>query len=303
MKLNRILILGLGILGSLPLRAEDAVIVDVKGADALATINGETIPVDLYRQFYSERGRAQRGASDSGWQETAFERFVDVIVTAQDAERQGLDEQPDNAMALELQRMKLMSRMALQHAALSSEPSEEELQAAYDERYANAASGSEYKARHILVPDEEAAKALIVKLDEGADFAELATEHSKGPTARKGGDLDWFAADRMVKPFSEAVAQLEVGAYTKEPVQTQFGWHVILLEDKRESAPPSLEDVKGRLTLILQRQKLKDYLAGLREGAEVELNEEVVSALSGGEEPAEEEAEASDAEAGSEESK
>lgn len=155
------------------------------------------------------------------------------------------------------------------------EPTEDELKKAYEEVKENA-SQTEYKARHILVKDEEEAKNMIEKLDGGADFGDLAREHSLGPTGKNGGELEWFDANQMVAPFSEAVAAMEKGTYTKTPVQTQFGWHVIELQDSRKAEPPSFEDAKQQLTALLKRQKLSATLAEMRDGAMVELNEEVV---------------------------
>ena len=145
----------------------------------------------------------------------------------------------------------------------------------YDEQFGNY-TGTEYKASHILVKTEEEASALITELAEGADFAELAKEHSTGPTGPKGGDLGWFDADQMVPAFSEAVKGMEKGAYSKEPVNTQFGWHVILLQDTREAEPPTFEEVKPQLATQLQQQAVARYVAELRQNAKVELNEKFI---------------------------
>jgi peptidyl-prolyl cis-trans isomerase C len=128
------------------------------------------------------------------------------------------------------------------------------------------------------VDEQEKAEALIEQLDDaGVDgFAELAKENSLGPTADKGGDLGWFDPRQMVKPFADALTGLEPGSYTKQPVQTQFGWHVILLEETRTAEPPSLEDARANLEAAIRRQKTADALAELRQQAKVDLNEDVV---------------------------
>ncbi|HEY8097681.1 MAG TPA: peptidylprolyl isomerase, partial [Methylobacter sp.] len=132
--------------------------------------------------------------------------------------------------------------------------------------------GTEYKASHILVKTEEEAKKLIAELDKGADFAKLANKHSlDAKESQNGGDLGWFSAGQMVAPFSEAVAALEKGKYTKEPVKTQFGYHVILKEDSRALTPPPLEAVKEQLTPFLQRKKVQGMIEGLRKQAKVEI--------------------------------
>jgi peptidyl-prolyl cis-trans isomerase C len=132
----------------------------------------------------------------------------------------------------------------------------------------------EYKASHILVETEEKAGEIIEKLNEGADFGELAKEHSKDTSATQGGDLGWFTPEVMVEPFSQAVTQLKEGEYTRQPVQTQFGWHVIRLEEVREATPPSIEEVRPQIVQRLQSQMISDYLEKLREQAEVEIRVE-----------------------------
>ena len=127
----------------------------------------------------------------------------------------------------------------------------------------------EYKARHILLANEADAQAVVTALDEGADFAELAKEKSTGPSGPQGGDLGWFSPDNMVPPFAEAVQSMSKGSYSETPVQTQFGWHVILLEDERELEAESYESMEGKLKEQARRQVLNAYVTELRQGAEV----------------------------------
>ena len=144
---------------------------------------------------------------------------------------------------------------------------------------------AEIKARHILLESREDAEAVIAELDGGADFASLAKERSTGPSAPQGGDLGYFGDGQMVAPFSEAAFALEPGQYTKEPVETQYGWHVILVEDSRESTPPSLEEVRDELNDRIARRKVESVLAELRGDATIE------KTAAGGVEPAAEGAE------------
>ena len=129
----------------------------------------------------------------------------------------------------------------------------------------------ELSARHILVETEEAAREVIALLDGGADFVELAKERSTGPSGPNGGDLGYFTADQMVPEFSQAAAALEPGGYTSEPTKTQFGWHVIKLEDRRTGAPAPLEEIEDQLREGLARETLEVVLKGLRDGAEIEI--------------------------------
>ena len=254
---------------------EPAAEVDPPADTKIATINGQSFSLGLFRMFYAERRRQLQAENTPAFQNQVFNEFVTVVVTAQNAESKGLDKDTGVQDALKLQRLQLLSSLALQNAAASLTPSEEDLQKAYEVRYGSE-KRKEYKARHILVKTQEEARDLIAKLDGGGDFAELAKEKSLGPTGKTGGDLGWFDAKQMVQPFSDAVENLEPGKYSQTPVQTQFGWHVILLEETREADPPALDTVKPELTGAVQRQALTDFVSALREKAELELNSDLI---------------------------
>jgi peptidyl-prolyl cis-trans isomerase C len=141
---------------------------------------------------------------------------------------------------------------------------EEEILAEYSEQI-KLAPPQQFKARHILVTTQSEALDLVKQLDGGANFEELAKEKSTGPSGPNGGDLGWFAPDQMVAEFSNAVALLEDGNYTSTPVQTQFGWHVILREDSRENQPPTFESVRDVINQQVQQKKFQAHLVELRE--------------------------------------
>jgi peptidyl-prolyl cis-trans isomerase C len=147
------------------------------------------------------------------------------------------------------------------------------VRARYDKEVAATAPENEVRARHILLETEEEAKAVIAELDGGADFEALAKEKSTGPTGPNGGDLGYFTRGRMVPEFEEAAYALDVGGYTKQPVQTQFGWHVIKLEDKRQVQPPAFADVEGQIPFRLHARALFRTPQQLREEAEVEISD------------------------------
>jgi len=146
--------------------------------------------------------------------------------------------------------------------------SETEVKAEYDAQVAN--MPKEYKARHILVEKKETAESIIRELQAGGDFAKLAASESKDASGKNGGDLGWFSLQTMVKPFADAVAALEKGKTTEQPVQTEFGWHVIQLEDVRSGEAPKFEDVKPQVEMFAQRKKLQAYLDELRKTAQVQ---------------------------------
>ena len=241
----------------------------------------------MFRLFYLERLQQTQSPDSPEAQQQSFNEFVNLVVTAQQAPALKLTDRHDVQLGLELQKLKLYSSVALQAMAMDIQPTEEELKKAYDEAVKEVKQ-DQYKARHILVKEEAEAKKLIAELDKKADFTELAKKHSIGPAGKNGGDLDWFTAGQMVKPFSDAAAALEKGSYTKTPVQTQFGWHVILLEDKRVAEPPSFEDAKPQLIAAIQRNKLGEQIIELRKTTKLELNEDVIKLK---EDPAKAEAE------------
>lgn len=154
---------------------------------------------------------------------------------------------------------------------------EAEVQEVYDLTYANAEPQQEYNASHILVETEEKAQELIAELEGGADFAELAQEHSTGPSAPNGGQLGWFGKGTMVPEFQNAVEDMAAGAVS-EPVQTQFGWHVIKLNETRDTEPPSLDEVRADIVGQLNQEAIEALLASLRADADVEMLTEDIPA-------------------------
>jgi len=182
-----------------------------------------------------------------------------------------LDKTPDITVHLEEARQALLTQADVQNFIKSNPVTDAEIKAEYDSKVGGS-NATEYKARHILVKTEDEAKKIIAELDKGGDFATLANKNSlDAKESKNGGDLGWFVASQMVEPFSKAVIALEKGKYTKAPVQTQFGWHVILREDSRAQTPPPLEAVKEQLTPFLQRQKVQNYIETLRKQAKVEI--------------------------------
>jgi peptidyl-prolyl cis-trans isomerase C len=143
---------------------------------------------------------------------------------------------------------------------------ETELQQAYAESSEQLAD-TQYRARHILVETEAEAAEIIQQLNDGADFQELARTRSTGPSGPNGGDLGGFTADRMVPPFATAVREMEVGTHSTVPVQTRFGWHVLLLEEKSDARAPDLDAVRGDITNLVEQRKVQEYLDQLRSRA------------------------------------
>ncbi len=174
-------------------------------------------------------------------------------------------------LALENDRRNFYAGEAMQ-AIADGAITDEALQALYDEKYANAEPSQEYNAAHILVETEEEAKAIKDEIDAGADFAEVAKEKSTGPSGPNGGDLGWFEKGMMVEPFEEAVVKLEPGQVS-DPVQTQFGWHVIKLNEVRLKEAPSLEDVRADLEAELRQRVVDEAITKATDGATITRND------------------------------
>ena len=170
-------------------------------------------------------------------------------------------------ISLENERRALYSSLEID-AITARDISDEAIKAAYDAQYANMAPEPEFNASHILVETEEEAKAIIEQLNNGADFAALAKEKSTGPSGPNGGELGWFGLGQMVAPFEDAVKTMEVGAISA-PVQTQFGWHVLKLNDKRDKPVPTLEESRVALMESLRQAAVADEIAKLKEGADI----------------------------------
>ena len=241
----------------------------------LATVNGSPITedvVELYEQQLSARRPGNPAAPD---RRAILEEIINLELARQGGESEGLDKDTKIQLQIDQQRRAVIATAAIQHELEANPVSDEELKKIYQEQ---APSGSEYKARHILVKEEDEAKALVVELDGGADFSELAKQKSTGPSGKSGGELGWFSPKQMVAPFSEAVAGMEKGTYTKEPVKTQFGWHIIILDDTREASPPPFEQLKPQLEAFVQKQRVQDYIARLRQSATIEIKEQPAAA-------------------------
>lgn len=198
----------------------------------------------------------------------AINQYVAMQVAAEAALKQGIEKDPLVKSQLDLTRTNVLSESLLQRYLEANPVTDAEIQAEYDTQVA--ATPSEYQARHILVDDKSLAEAIIQKLDAKGDFAALAKEYSKDSSAQNGGDLGWFSPQTMVPEFSAAVVGLEKGKFTATPVQTQFGWHVIQLEDVRAPQLPPLDQVRDRVQQMVQRKKVAAHLQELRKESAID---------------------------------
>jgi peptidyl-prolyl cis-trans isomerase C len=244
---------------------------DPAAADAgpVAIVNGTEISRDVWDLFLKARSADHESEEVTPeQQQKALDNLIQMYVASQQAEKDGLNS-GETAARLELMKHSALADLAGQQHLKDKDPTQEELKAEYDRQVAQMPK-TEYSARHILVETEQKAREMIAALDGGAKFEALAKENSSDSSAEDGGDLGWFAPARMVKPFADAVQALEKGAYTKEPVQSQFGWHVIKLEDTRPLTPPPFEAVETQLKQFVQQSKFQAYLDELVTTAKVE---------------------------------
>lgn len=236
--------------------------------DIVAIVNGKNITEWTLKRYASQRGMPPE-APQSQQRAALIEELVNRELIFQDAVSIGIDRAPGIIKEIEHQRINIIASTMLNRSSDRFEVSEADLKKEYEKRKEEL-GGKELKARHILLEKEAEAKAVIAELNKGADFATLAGKKSTGPSAVNGGDLGWFSTDQMVKDFSDAAAKLNKGSYSKTPVKTKFGWHVILLEDTRSVNPPKFEEIKEQIRVGLQNKLIETYISGLRSTAKIE---------------------------------
>jgi peptidyl-prolyl cis-trans isomerase C len=234
----------------------------------VATVNGKEIP--KARADILVREQTQKGMPDSPQLRDAVrDELINREVLFQEAERRGIAKSPEVREQIELARQAVVIRALLSDWQKSYPVTDDALKAEY-EKLKSTMPSNEYKARHILVETEDEAKDVVAKLKKGGKFEDLA-KASKDPGSKdKGGDLGWSVATTFVKPFGDALAKLEKGKITEAPVQTQYGWHVIRLDDVRATTPPSLEQIRPQLAQRLQAQQFEKLRQDLRTKSKVQ---------------------------------
>jgi peptidyl-prolyl cis-trans isomerase C len=235
----------------------------------VVTVNGSKINTQTVDTFLQAVTGKPASEATPEQREALLEQLVNMTLAAQAAEKDGLAKDPEVQARIDLLRTQILAEAASDKYSKAHPVSDTEVKAEYDAQVAK--MPKEYKARHILVEKKETAESLIRDLKAGGDFAKLAKAESKDPgSAANGGDLGWFSAQSMVKPFSDALTTLQKGQITETPVQTQYGWHVIQLEDTRAPEPPAFDDVKDQVKMLAQRKKLQTYLDELRKTAKIQ---------------------------------
>jgi len=237
---------------------------------AVATVNGTNITQNFFDQYIKAITNGKASSELSQEQRTqALDNLIRAQVVGQQAVKDGIDKVPETAALLELTRLNVLQQAVAEKYLKDKKPTEQELRAEYETQVSQL-SKQEYHAKHILVATEPFAQKVIDRLGKGEKFEDVAKKESMDSSKDNGGDLGWFTPDKMVKPFSDAVLTLKPGEYTKKPIQTQYGWHVIELVETRDLQPPAYDNVRQRLEQVVQAKKIKAYTDDLERTAKIE---------------------------------
>ena len=224
----------------------------------VATVNGAPISRDFYEFYIKGVTGHDSSALTPRQRAMVLDSLIRAQAVAQQAMKDGLDKQPKTASLLKLSRLHILEQAVSDKFLSGKAPSDAQLQAEYQAEVAQMPK-TEYHAEHILVKTQAQAEKIIGELGHGKKFTALAKKYSTDPTKANGGDLGWFTLDHMVKPFSDAVAQLKVGQYTHQPVHTQYGWHIIKLLGTRPLSAPPFDKVKDRLVHVVKAKQFRAY--------------------------------------------
>lgn len=240
---------------------------------SVTKVNGVTIPPQRV-EFFVRNVVAQGRQDTPELRNMVREELINRELLAQEAARRGLDKNPEVAVQLDIARQEILMGSLMRDVVKGGAVPEDTVRKEYD-RLKGQLGSREYKARHILVDKEDEAKEIIAQIKKGASFEKLAAEKSKDPGSKvRGGELDWSAAGHYVKPFGDALGRLKKGQMTDAPVQSNFGWHVIRLDDDRPTKVPPYEQVKQnlqqQLTQQAQKQAYEKTIADLRAKAKIE---------------------------------
>ncbi|MFK7795533.1 MAG: peptidylprolyl isomerase [Gammaproteobacteria bacterium] len=227
-----------------------------------ATVNSTVISKDDLKQFKELKGNPQ--VSD----DKILDEMIATELLREEAIKAGIADKTDVRFQIRLQESEMLARLLMRDKFGSINFSEEELKTAYDAQM-NDSENREFKARHILLKTEDEAKAVIEALRNGGDFVALAKERSTGPSGPNGGDLGWFQASRMVPPFANAVKLMNKGDVSVAPVQTDFGFHVIKLDDTRDLEKPTFESKRDELQQSLIREAINNYIQEVQSAATI----------------------------------
>ncbi len=247
----------------------------VVAAETVAIVNGKKLTQkDLDNHIAMIQTMTRKKVENK---KNALQNLIDREIMYQEVQKQKIDQDPEMQFIVQFQAREMYNNALLKKTIGNNPITDEEIKKLYDEKIKNLEI-KEYKVRHILFKKETAdgesqAKAVIAQLDTGKDFIELAKEKSQGPSAAKGGDIGWMnlATMRDMPGFAQALSEMKKGSYSKTPIKSNFGWHVLKLDDVRNKEPASFEQSKKQLGTIIQQERIQAYVSSLRSKAKVEI--------------------------------
>jgi len=234
----------------------------------VAEVNGEKLTIADFQAYIKMRMSKEKQPRklDEKQRQKIFDEYLNRELLYQEAIKNGLDKNAIINAEIENQRRNIVVSYTLQQL-MQTPIKDSDMQEVYEKELA--IPGKEYKTRHILVKTEAQANQLIKELDNGKNFMQLAKTYSIDASAKKGGELGWFSTKQMVEPFSNATEKLSKFSYTRAPVQTRFGWHIIRLDGTREIPPPAFDEVKKQIVALINNRRISAYIGSLRKKADV----------------------------------
>lgn len=237
-------------------------------AQNIATVNGKPIP-KAREDAWVEQLKKQGQQDTPQLRQQVKDQLIQREVFMQEVTKRGIAEKPDVKFQLDVQRQNALIQALMREELARNPVTDEQIKTAYEEQK-KSTGAREYKARHILVESEAEAKDITAQLKKGARFEELAKKSKDPGSAQRGGELDWAGAGAYVKPFSDAMVKLDKGQMTEAPVQSQFGWHIIKVDDVREAQFPPLEQVTPQIREALSQQRMAAFADQLRKAAKIQ---------------------------------
>ena len=237
-----------------------------RAAENIVLVNGKAISKNQVQHFISKQPKK------TNFQQS-IQEMINVELLVQQAEKEKLLDEDSLQLELERTRNAIIASEYLKKVLSDFKITNDDLKKRYQQQYVNGPEEFEYNANHILLKTEDEAKDLIKQLNDGSEFTELAKKHSTGPSGKNGGSLGWFKRTTMVKPFADATVAMEKGKISQSPVKTQFGWHIIQLNDKRKVEALKFNTVERKIRTELSAEKISSIIKGLRDAATIKLAE------------------------------
>jgi peptidyl-prolyl cis-trans isomerase C len=266
---SRVFLLALALTALAACQPKTATTAAAPTSPPVATVNGVPISRDFYDFYIKGMSGKSSGELSPEQRALALDNLIHAELVGQQAEKDGLDKSGDTAYLLEISRLNVLQQAASERYLKDKKPSDQELRAEYDTQVAKLPK-EEYHARHILVATQPFAQKIVERLQKGEKFEDLARTQSMDSSKQNGGDLGWFGIDHMPQEFAAVIVTLKPGEYTHTPVQTQYGWHVIQLVATRPLTPPPFEQVKPRLSQMVEARKFRAYMDDVAKNAKIE---------------------------------